>query len=219
MSNFRPLCLRCTLLRRQRTRDHMSRWVLYGELLATWLIIRHLSSTAKNRFLCLFLRRERGHLLHPSGPRPADHGRGQGRVPPQSLSWQTGSSHNPIVMPINDSSDPWLDQTLNCWPQLEEQYAEVFAVRASFKTDDPPLWSGFFSPSACTDALRGNRGLCLNCHEDNHSFKHCRHSFINASGCLSPELGQLGDDDAYRRWQARMTCYRRDGKSSRPNNH
>ena len=155
----------------------------------------------------------------PAGPRPADHERDQGQVPSQSLSWKTGSSHNPIVMPINDSSDPWLDQTLNCWPQLEEQYAEVFAVRASFKTDDPPLWSGFFSPSACTDALRGNRGLCLNCHEDNHSFKHCRHSFINASGCLSPELGQLGDDDAYRRWQARMTCYRRDGKSSRPNNH
>ena len=44
----------------------------------------------------------------PSGPRPAGHGRGQGRVPSQSLSWQTRSSHNPIVMPINDSSDPWL---------------------------------------------------------------------------------------------------------------
>ena len=40
-----------------------------------------------------------------------------------------------------------------------------------------------------------NRRLCLNCHEDNHSFKHCRHLFIIASGCLNPELGQLGDDD------------------------
>ena len=29
----------------------------------------------------------------PSGPRPADHGRGQGRVPSPSLSWQTGASH------------------------------------------------------------------------------------------------------------------------------
>ena len=35
------------------------------------------------------------------------------------------------------------------------------------------------------------------------------------SGCLNPELVRLGDDDAYRRWQARMTSYRRDGKSSR----
>ena len=43
---------------------------------------------------------------------------------------------------------------------------------------------------------------------------------LNASGCLNPELvGQLGDDDAYRRWQARIICCRRDGKSSRPNNH
>ena len=37
-----------------------------------------------------------------SAPGSADHGRGQGRVPSQSLSWQTGSSHNPSVMPIDD---------------------------------------------------------------------------------------------------------------------
>ena len=49
--------------------------------------------------------------------------------------------------------------------------------------------------------------------------KHCRHPFITASGCLNPELGQLGDDDAHRRWQTRMVYYRRDDKSSRPNNH
>ena len=42
----------------------------------------------------------------PSGRRPADHGRGQGRVPSQSLSWQTGSSYHPTVVPINDSSEP-----------------------------------------------------------------------------------------------------------------
>ena len=48
-----------------------------------------------------------------------------------------------------------------------------------------------------------------------HSFRNCRHPFINASGCLNPELGQRGDDDAYRRWQARMTSHRRDGTSSR----
>ena len=122
-------------------------------------------------------------------------------------------------MPINDASDPWLDQTSNCWPLEEHHYAEGFAASALFKTDDPPLWSGLLSPFARADALRENRGLCLNCHEDNHSFKHCRHSFINASGCLNPELGQLGDDDAYRRWQVRMICYRREGKPPRPNNH
>ena len=65
---------------------------------------------------------------------------------------------------------------------------------------------------------RENRGHCLNYHEDTHSFKKCRHPFIDASGCLKPELGELGDDDAYRRWEARMISYRRDGKSSRAHN-
>ena len=40
----------------------------------------------------------------------------------------------------------------------------------------------------------------------------CEHPFsrMNASGCLNPELGQLGDDgDTYRRWQRRMQSYRR----------
>ena len=57
---------------------------------------------------------------------------------------------------------------------------------------------------------------CLNCHEDTHSHQQYRHSFINASGCLNPDLGQLGDDgEAYRRWQARTIRYHREGKSSR----
>ena len=116
-------------------------------------------------------------------------------------------------MCIRDS--PWTDNTSKCWPLEEHQYAEVFAVCASFETGDPPLWSALLSPSARAAALRENRGHCLNCHEDTHSFRNCRHPFINASGCLNPELGQLGDDDAYRRWQARMTSYRCDGRSSR----
>ena len=95
-------------------------------------------------------------------------------------------------------------------PPLEEHhYAEVFAVCASFETDDPPLWSALLSPSARAAALRENRGHYLNYHEDTHSFRNCRHPFINASGCLNADLGQLGDDDAYRRWQARMTSYGR----------
>ena len=130
-----------------------------------------------------------------------------------------GSSNNPIVMSVIDPADPWTDNASKCWLLEEHHYAEVFAVCASFETDDPPLWSALLSPSTRAAALRENRGHCLNCHEDTHSFRNCRHPFINASGCLNPELGQLGDDDAYRRWQARMTSYRRDGKSYRAHNH
>ena len=72
-----------------------------------------------------------------------------------------------------------------------------------------------FSRPPHAAALRENRGHCLNCHEDTHSFRNCRHPFINSSGCLNPELGQDGDDNAHRRCQARMTSYRRDGTSSR----
>ena len=94
-----------------------------------------------------------------------------------------------------------------------------FCRCASFETDDPPLWSALLSPSARAAALRENRGHCLKCHEDTHSFRNFRNTFTNASSCLNPELGQLGDDDAYGRWQARMTSYRRDGKFSRSHNH
>ena len=82
----------------------------------------------------------------PSGPRPAGHGRGQSRGPSQTPSWQRGSSNNPIVMPVIDHTDPWTDKTSRCWPLEEHHYAEVFAVSASFKTDDPPLWSALLSP-------------------------------------------------------------------------
>ena len=172
----------------------------YASLNAKWRAFSDKQDTCRQRrnivFLSLFLRLERGHPPL-SGPRPADNGRGTGRVPPQSLSWQTGSSHHSTVTPIVGSSDPWLDHTSNCWPLEEHHYAEVFAAKASFKKDDPALWSGLLSTRA--NALREHRGLCLNCHEDNHSIKHCRHSFISASGCFIPELGQLGDDDAHRR--------------------
>ena len=150
-----------------------------------------------------------------SGPRPAGHGRGPGQVPSQTPSWQTGSRNTPIFMSVNDPTDPWTDHTSKCWPIEEHHYAAVFAVCASFGTDDPPLWSALFSPTARAATLRENLGDCLNCHEDMHSFRNCRLPFINASDCLNPELGQLGDNDTYRRWQARMTSYRLDGKSSR----
>ena len=135
------------------------------------------------------------------------HWRGQGRVSSQSPSWQTDSSHNAIVMPIADSTDPWLDKMSNCWPLEEQHYADVFAASDSLKIDDPLLWIGLFTPSARVAALRENRCHCLNCHEDSHSLRICRHLFINASGCLNPELGQLGKNDVFRRWQARMVSY------------
>ena len=129
-----------------------------------------------------------------------------------------GSSNNPIVMSVIDSADPWTDNTSKCWPLEEHHYAEVFAVCASFETDDPPLWSALLSPSARAAALQENRGHCLNCHDNTHSFRNCRHPFNNASSCWNPELGQLGEGDAYKRCQARMNRYRRDGKSSRAQN-
>ena len=105
-------------------------------------------------------------------------------------------------MSANDLTDPWTDHTSKCWPLEEHHYAEVFAVCASSKTDDPHLWIALLSPSARAAALRENRGHCLNCHEDTRSFRNCRHPFINESGCLNTKLGQLGDDDACRRWPA-----------------
>ena len=85
MSNFRVSCLRCTLVRRQRTRGHTPYWMLCGGLLVTTRIIRHVSSTAK-QFSSLPVSSTGARSSTPSGPRPADHGRGQGRVPSQSLS-------------------------------------------------------------------------------------------------------------------------------------
>ena len=107
----------------------------------------------------------------------------------------------------------------NCWTIDEHHYAHVFTVSASFKTYDPPLWNSLLSPSARSAAFREDRGQCRNCHEGPHTFQTCRHPFINAGSCLNPELGELGIDNAFRRRQARMTSYRRDGKYSRPRNY
>ena len=82
-----------------------------------------------------------------------------------------GSSNNPIVTSVIDPADPWTDNTSKYWPLEERHYAEVFAICASFETDDPPLWSALLSPSAWAAALRENRGRSLNCHEDAHSFR------------------------------------------------
>ena len=125
----------------------------------------------------------------PSGPRLANHGRDQGGVPSQSLSWQTGSSYHQSIMQIDDSSDPWLDHTSNCWPLEKYHYAESVPVSASYTTANPPPWSGLFSPHAV--ALRENRGICLNCHESDNTFKHCRHPFITVT--VADEIPNLAN--------------------------
>ena len=76
--------------------------------------------------------------IAPLEPRPAELGRGLGPVPSQSLSWQAGSCHCPTIMPIDDSSDHWFDQTSNCWALKEHRSAENFAVITWFKADHPP---------------------------------------------------------------------------------
>ena len=121
--------------------------MLCGGHLVNKRIIRHLPSTAKHLF-SLPVSSTGARSYAPSGPRAADHGHCQDRVPSQSLSWQTGSSHHSTVMPIDDSSDPWLDHTSNCWPLEERHSATGFAVIASFKTGDPPLWDDLRSPRA-----------------------------------------------------------------------
>ena len=65
----------------------------------------------------------------PSGPRPADRGRGHGRVSSQKPSWQMGSGNNPLVMSVIDTADSWTDNTSKCWP-LEEHHMRRFLVFA-----------------------------------------------------------------------------------------
>ena len=93
------------------TRSRTPHRVRCGRPSAIWQIMGHLPSTAIVFFRCLFLRRERGHPPHRAPARRP--WAGQGRVPSQTPSWQTGSSHNPIVMSINDPTDPWIDKTSN----------------------------------------------------------------------------------------------------------
>ena len=90
----------------------------YALLDAMWRVfsdLAHNKTPAVNgeKYFSLLVSSTGARPSAPLGPRPADHGRGQGRVPSQSLSWQIGSSHHPTVMPIDDSSDPWLDQPSN----------------------------------------------------------------------------------------------------------
>ena len=86
-------------------------------------------------------------------------------------------------------------------------------------TNDPTLWTSLLSPDARAQPFRNNKGRCLNCHGIDHSFRACAQHFLNRSGCLNPQLGQLGDNgDACRRWQQRMRSHRIRGNSDRRRN-
>ena len=91
----------------------------YASLDAMWKVfsdLAHNKTPAVNdeKHFSLLVSSTGAQSSAPSGPRPAVHGRGQGRVPSRSPSWQTGSSHNSNVMSITDLTYPWLDKTSNC---------------------------------------------------------------------------------------------------------
>ena len=200
----------------------------FGTSDAMWLALETLANIkapAINRetYFSLLASSTGARSSAPSGPRPDSIRCGQGRTLPQPPVWQTGSHSNPPVINvykfIPDYLDPWLDTASNCGPLEEHPYAEAHAVCMSIQTEDPPLWSGLLSSSARAAALSENRGRFLNCHEDSHSLRQCRHPFHNLNGILNPDLATLGDDGvAFRRWQGRMTRHCHEN-ISRPNRH
>ena len=128
------------------------------------------------------------------------------------LQGSSGSSRNPLVMhvaPSARSPDPFLSSEAE-WSANSTDWDEVFQVSEYFNTPDIPLWTPLTNPSERRQVVRDNAGRCLNCHGIDHSFRNCAEPFINASGCINPQLGQLGDNgETYRRWQRRMLSYRR----------
>ena len=146
----------------------------YASLDAMWKALSDLAYkmtpavNGENNFICLFLRRERGHPRR-RGPGPPVMGAVRAECRPSCFY---GRRDRVIIQLLYSSMVPLtlgLTTTSNCWPLEEHHYAEVLVVCASFKTDDPPLWSDLLSPSARAAALRANRGDCLNCREDTHT--------------------------------------------------
>ena len=75
----------------------------------------------------------------------------------------------------------------------------------SFDTLDIPLWTPLTNPEEGRQVCWDNKGRCLNCHGTDHSIQNCAEPYINASGFINPQLGQLGNNgETYRRWQRRM---------------
>ena len=120
----------------------------FGSLDAMWLAFQGLATNrapAVNGSRFFSLPSSTGGSSAPSAPRPAGNGRGQGRTPSQSPTWQTGSRNHPVVLNVtNDSvhNDTWLDTSSNCWP-LEAN------------------WGGALSPWCCPLLVR--RGADRSC--------------------------------------------------------
>ena len=131
---------------------------------------------------------------------------------PQPYKGSSGSSRNPLVMhvaPSARSPDPFLSSEAE-WSANSTDWDEVFQVSEYFNTPDIPLWTPLTNPSERRQVVRDNAGRCLNCHGIDHSFRNCAEPFINASGCINPQLGQLGDNgETCCRWQRRILSYRR----------
>ena len=134
----------------------------------------------------------------PSGPRPTGYRRGQGYVPSQSPSRQTGSSHNPIVTSIYNPTDPWFQhmhpstgQKINTTMQrfslsVRRLRPTTFPFEADFPHSPPaPLLSEVTEGTAPTVTTT-------------HAISNCvgTHSLMQTDF----ELGHIGHDDAYRRW-------------------
>ena len=128
------------------------------------------------------------------------------------LQGSSGSSRNPIMMhvaPTARSPDPFLSFAVE-WPSNLTDWNDVFQVPETFNTPDMPLWTPLTNPEDRRQVFRDRKGRCLYCLGTDHSFRHCSEPFINASGCINPEVGQLGDNgETYRSWQRPMLSYRR----------
>lgn len=133
-----------------------------------------------------------------SRARPAAPGRAFSQAP----GWQTDLRNNSVVAHVSNSSadlnadltDPSVDSSSECWLIEENYYAEVLAVSITHKTDHPLLWSGLLLPHARVAALGENLDHCLNCHLTRSN--QCKFLFLNGSGYLHRDLGQLGDNGA-----------------------
>ena len=109
--------------------------MLYGGLLVTKRVIRHLPAVnGETFFLCLFLRRERRHPPR-RGPGPPIMGAARAEYRPNRFRGRRDRA----IIQLSCPSMIHRTLGLTCWPLKEHNYAEVFAVNASFKTDDPPL--------------------------------------------------------------------------------
>ena len=185
----------------------------YGSVAQLWLAFDALET---NKTLAI---RGDGFVSVPStsGAHPYADGRSSGASARNNGRQHTRQGHQfagtagqPIVMNVSAITHDPFTLCYSAWPLDPDHWEEVYAVSASFATDDPPLWTPLVTHADRRQAFASFRGVCLNCGEQRHNMRQCEQPFTNSSGLLNPELGQLNDNgDAFRRWQRRMQSYRR----------